>query len=57
MQIIEERQGLKVSCLEEIAFKKGFIGAAELKALAQEMKNESYRNYLLRVVEWNGRKK
>ncbi len=43
---LEERQGLKVACLEEIAWRKGYIGAAELESLAATMAENSYRAYL-----------
>jgi glucose-1-phosphate thymidylyltransferase len=47
---IERRQGLKVACPEEIAYRKGWIDAARLEALAEPMRNNSYGQYLLRVV-------
>ncbi len=43
---LEERQGLKVACLEEIAWRKGYIGAAELESLAATMAKNSYGAYL-----------
>lgn len=49
VQTIEMRQGLKIACLEEIAFAKGFIDADQLERLAQAMKN-SYGEYLLSLV-------
>ena len=51
IQIIEERQGLKVACPEEIAYRQGFIDDAQLSALAQPMKNNGYGQYLLSVLE------
>jgi glucose-1-phosphate thymidylyltransferase len=48
---IEKRQGLKIACLEEIAFRMGYIGASELTGIASALKNESYRNYLLSLLE------
>ena len=42
IQTLEERQGLKVACLEEIAWRKGYIGAAELEKLAATMAKNSY---------------
>jgi glucose-1-phosphate thymidylyltransferase len=50
IQTIEERQGLKVACPEEIAFRMGYIGAAELEALAAPLSNSGYGQYLLRVL-------
>jgi glucose-1-phosphate thymidylyltransferase len=46
IQILEQRQGLKVSCLEEIAWRKGFIDDAALEALAAPMRNNEYGRYL-----------
>ena len=51
IQVIEERQGLKVSCLEEIAYRLGYIGADELRKLAVSMKNNGYGQYLQRLLE------
>jgi glucose-1-phosphate thymidylyltransferase len=48
---IEHRQGLKVSCPEEIAYRKGWIGAEQLEALAEPMKKNSYGQYLLRLLK------
>jgi glucose-1-phosphate thymidylyltransferase len=47
---LEQRQGLKASCIEEIAFKRGFIDKNQLVALAQPIKNSQYGKYLLRVA-------
>jgi glucose-1-phosphate thymidylyltransferase len=47
---LEKRQGLKVSCPEEISFRQGWIGAAELEQLAQPLKKNGYGQYLLRVL-------
>jgi len=48
---IEERQGLMVACLEEIAYRMGYIGADDLVQLARGMGASAYGEYLLRVVE------
>jgi glucose-1-phosphate thymidylyltransferase len=48
---IEKRQGLKVACPEEIAFRKGWINAAELERLAEPLKNNGYGQYLLRLLK------
>ncbi len=50
VQTIEERQGLKIACLEEIAFHKQFITAEQLAALADQF-NNSYGRYLLGLLE------
>jgi glucose-1-phosphate thymidylyltransferase len=47
---IEKRQGLKVACPEEIAFRKGYISAAQLEELAQPLKKNEYGQYLLRLL-------
>lgn len=47
---IEKRQGLKVACPEEIAFRKGYISAAQLEDLAQPLKKNEYGQYLLRLL-------
>lgn len=47
---IEKRQGLKVACPEEIAYRKGYIGATELEKLAQPLKKNEYGQYLLRLL-------
>ena len=47
---LERRQGLKVACPEEIAFRMGWISATELAALAEPMRNNGYGQYLLRVL-------
>jgi glucose-1-phosphate thymidylyltransferase len=48
---IEERQGLMVACLEEIAYRMGYIGAADLARLARAMESSAYGQYLFRVLE------
>jgi len=50
VQAIQDRQGLKVSCLEEIAFRMGYIDDAKLELLAQDMLKNSYGQYLMEVV-------
>jgi glucose-1-phosphate thymidylyltransferase len=51
VQTIEERQGLKIACLEEIAFRRGYITAGQLEQLAAAMKGNAYGRYLLQVAE------
>lgn len=48
---IEERQGLKVSCIEEIAFKRGYIDKAQLKKLAKPLLKNQYGEYLMKIAE------
>ncbi|MRV74524.1 glucose-1-phosphate thymidylyltransferase RfbA [Duganella sp. FT92W] len=48
---IEKRQGLKVACPEEIAFRKGYINAAQLAKLAEPLKKNNYGQYLLQILE------
>jgi glucose-1-phosphate thymidylyltransferase len=50
VEAIQERQGLKIACLEEIAFRKGWITRDALAALGAEMKNSSYGDYLRRIA-------
>ena len=49
--VIEERQGLKVACIEEIAFKKGFIDKEGLLKIISQMPNSLYRDYLQRILD------
>ena len=51
VQIVEERQGLKVACPEEIAFRMGFIDAAQLQRLAEPLARNGYGRYLLQVLD------
>ena len=51
IEVIEKRQGLKVACLEEIAYKRGWIDKEQLIALAQPMAKNDYGKYLLRRAE------
>jgi len=51
MQTIEHRQGLKIACPEEIAFRKGWINEAALTALAQPMLKNGYGQYLMQVIK------
>jgi glucose-1-phosphate thymidylyltransferase len=50
IETIEKRQGLKVACPEEIAFRQGYIGARQLRALAAPLARSGYGEYLLRVL-------
>ena len=51
IEVIEKRQGLKVACLEEIAYKRGWITKEQLKKLAEPMSKNDYGQYLLRRAE------
>jgi glucose-1-phosphate thymidylyltransferase len=51
IQTLEERQGLMVACVEEIAYLMGYITAADVIRVAETMRNNSYGQYLLRLVE------
>lgn len=51
IEVIEKRQGLKVACLEEIAYKRGWITKEKLKEIAQPMAKNDYGKYLLNLVE------
>ena len=51
IEVIEKRQGLKVACLEEIAYKRGWIDKEQLKKLAEPMAKNDYGKYLLRLCE------
>jgi glucose-1-phosphate thymidylyltransferase len=50
VQVIEERQGLKIGCIEEVAYQNGFIDAAQLKQLASGLVKSGYGNYLLELL-------
>ena len=51
VQTIEKRQGMKIACPEEIAWRKGFIDSAQLQVLAAELQNSGYGGYLLGILE------
>ena len=51
IEVVEKRQGLKVACLEEIAYKRGWITVEQLKALAQPMLRNDYGQHIMRIVE------
>lgn len=51
VEVLEKRQGLKISCIEEIAYRMGFIDKAQLKALAEPLKKSGYGDYLLKILD------
>lgn len=51
VQTIQARQGLKISCVEEIAYRMGYIGAAQVEALAQPLMKNEYGQYLMRIIK------
>jgi len=51
IQALEERQGLMVACLEEIAYRMGYIGSADLARLARGMESSTYGQYLFHILE------
>ena len=51
IEVIEKRQGLKIACLEVIAYRRGWISTEKLRELAQPMAKNQYGQYLLRVAE------
>lgn len=51
VQIIEERQGLKIACIEEIVYRRGFINDEQMMALINNLKDGEYKRYLLKVYE------
>jgi len=50
VQVIEERQGLKIGCIEEVAFRMGFINESELETIAKPLVKSGYGKYLLKLV-------
>jgi glucose-1-phosphate thymidylyltransferase len=51
VQVIEERQGLKIGCIEEIAYRKGFIDATQLEKVAQPLLKSGYGDYLMEILK------
>jgi glucose-1-phosphate thymidylyltransferase len=51
IEVIEKRQGLKVACLEEIAFRRGWIDAERLRTIAAPMAKNQYGQYLLKLMD------
>lgn len=51
IQVLEERQGLKAACLEEIAYRRGYLTDADIRAIAEPLKSSDYGRHLLRLLE------
>jgi glucose-1-phosphate thymidylyltransferase len=51
VQVIEDRQDLKIGCIEEVAYRMGFIGKEKLKILAENLIKSGYGEYLLRIID------
>ncbi len=51
VQVIEERQGLKIGCIEEIAYRKGFIDADQLRKIAEPLMKSGYGEYLMEILK------
>jgi glucose-1-phosphate thymidylyltransferase len=51
VQVIEERQGLKIGCIEEIAYRNGFITKEQLKQIAEPLVKSGYGTYLMNLVK------
>jgi glucose-1-phosphate thymidylyltransferase len=51
---LEKRQGLKIACPEEVAYRMGYISAAQLKALAAPLVKSGYGTYLLQILKESG---
>ena len=53
VETIEKRQGLKIACVEEVAYRMGFITEAQIRKLAEPMRNNGYGQYLMQVLKGN----
>ena len=51
MEVIEKRQGLKIACLEDIAYRQGWINEKKMRDIAQPMIKNQYGQYLFKVVD------
>lgn len=52
VQVIEQRQGIKIACIEEIAYRKGFINADQLEKMAQPLLKSGYGQYLMNILQY-----
>ena len=50
VQTLEKRQGMKISCIEEIAFRMGYIDKAQLEIIGEDMGNSPYGAYLIKIA-------
>jgi glucose-1-phosphate thymidylyltransferase len=55
VKTIEDRQGLKISCIEEIAYRMGYIDSGQLARIAEPLKKSGYGEYLMTVLKTEGR--
>ena len=53
VQVIEQRQGIKIACIEEIAYRKGFIDKKQVEKMAQPLLKSGYGQYLIRIINTN----
>jgi glucose-1-phosphate thymidylyltransferase len=51
IETLEQRQGLKIGCPEEVSFRKGYIGAEQLERLAHPMMKNGYGRYLIELIQ------
>jgi len=56
IEVVESRQGLKIACVEEVAYRMGYIDAAQLERLAQPLLKNSYGEYLMKVLHQEGKR-
>ena len=54
IRVVEERQGLKIACPEEVAYRKGYISAEQLEALANPLRKSGYGEYLIGLLREEG---
>jgi glucose-1-phosphate thymidylyltransferase len=50
VQVIEQRQGIKIACIEEIAYRKGFIDKKQVEKMAQPLLKSGYGEYLINII-------